>query len=208
MRWKDPEAPPVYPVTSSAAWYRRGTLDQTWPGPYLTWAWEQVPFHVLFEVRSEVPFGVPLQVTLQVYPLQVLLKHPFEDPSKSPSKSSLIFWLECDFLPIKTDTHLNYISGQSKGRVSATSDCSKIQVSVFRCDSISTSYPEMSLTFSQKVHQFHLNIKTQQHSLVLSPQSQVLSIDPEPRTDWLFTSKKFINDQIDGLYTTIKKSIN
>ena len=40
-----------------------------------------------------------------------------------------IFWPECDYLPIKTDTRLNYISGQSKGRVSATSDCSNIQVS-------------------------------------------------------------------------------
>ena len=45
----------------------------------------------------------------------------------------------------------------------------------FRCDSIFTSYPEMSLTFSQKVHQFHLNIKTQQQSSIQSPKSSVKS---------------------------------
>ena len=55
-------------------------LVKTWPRPYLTWALQQVPFHILFEV----PFGVPLQL-----PIQVPLKNTLEYPSKSPSKSSL-----------------------------------------------------------------------------------------------------------------------
>ena len=46
--------------------YTEPDLDQTWPGPLLTWAWQQDPFQALFEVPSEVPLQVYLQVYLKI----------------------------------------------------------------------------------------------------------------------------------------------
>ena len=40
--------------------YTEPDLDQSRPDVDLTWAWQQVPIKILFEVPSEVPLGVPL----------------------------------------------------------------------------------------------------------------------------------------------------